>query len=209
MPLVTISAFLSGGFQSDAFLITGSFSTSGGSGILQAESSSEILEDYFKGNDTYLGLWQGTTTPTSAMTLSSLTEELTGTDYQRIMIPKEDWVAEQIERTIYTNRKYSFNSLASDYTISGYFIATTNDNSGVLLEFTKFNTDMVLEVDKYLHIRPSFKIYGEAIDPSFADIVIVEYIADGDYVAGSTSLIPAVGRVTYVISQGEITTSYL
>lgn len=180
---------------------TYTISTSANQGILQVEASQDLLTNYFQNNDLYVGLWYDTSfDPQESNTLNSFIYELTQADYSRIKIPKNDWVIDEIERRAKTNREYSLKPIQSSWNVSGYFICTSSDNSGVFIDLIKFQKEETLSPEQYLNIRPQIDIHGiEEINVVVRDSITFDYLADGTYVAGYLITIPAVGSVTYTI----------
>lgn len=190
-------------FQSDAFQVLDAFQAisypvSAAIGMLQVEGSTVFLESYFKNTDLYIGLWSGST-PTTSATLSGFTQEVVYSDYERITIPKNDFVFIPEERRMYTNRKYSFSPRIQNWSADGYFIATTSDNTGILIDVVKFKKTETIEPFKYLNIQPAISIHGQTANRQIVEVLVFDYLADGTYYAGNPSEIQAHGGITHTL----------
>ncbi len=167
--------------------------------ILNTEFRIKLLEEYFPKNTLYLGLWYSNTVLTENEVLSSFTDyELTYSEYERISIPKYDWIIDDLEMSAYLNRILYFNPLLQNWNISGYFLC----NSNKLIEIVKFPDTITLEAGQYLTISPKIYCGGIPISLDNDNVtteVIVDYIANGDYFAGYPTLILATGSMYNII----------
>lgn len=84
----------------------------------------------------YLGLYTDTTEPAENATLSSGLTELVGTGYARISLASADWT---ITADVAENLQKTFTAGADWGNVYGYFIATSLDNSGLLLFVEHFS----------------------------------------------------------------------
>lgn len=124
--------------------------------ISQLEGLYFYLKYYFIYYDLYLGLWSSATSPAVTDTLTSFaSREVTFTGYSRLKLSKLNWVVDTTDLSLYSNKSVYFNPLQQDWdNISGYFICSSSDNSGFLLQIVKYQLPVNLLSEKYLVINP-------------------------------------------------------
>lgn len=83
----------------------------------------------------YLGLYENTTEPAENATLAGLTEQ-SGLGYARIALASADWT---VLNDAVTNLEKTFTATGDWGNQYGYFIATTLDNTGLLLFVEHFS----------------------------------------------------------------------
>lgn len=167
--------------------------------ILNTEFRLDLLNEYFSKNTLYLGLWSSNTIPTSNETLISFENyELNYAEYNRITIPKFDWIIDEIEVSAYLNKVLYFNPLLQNWTVDGYFICSSNK----LIEVVEFPNPVTVNAGQYLTISPKIYCGGTSLvinNNVTSEEVYYDYIANGDYYASQPTLILATGSSGYII----------
>jgi hypothetical protein len=110
---------------------------------LIGEGRVKIIEKFFQNNTLYLGLWENTKAlniKNSAL-LSELSKfELSKNEYSRITIAPTDWTIDSGLLTLTLATK-TFSPVTQDWNdIRGFFIATTEDNTGDLILTNTYET---------------------------------------------------------------------
>jgi len=124
-----------------------------------------LLDYYFPNNDLWVGLWWNSSYSLpdfDTITLPAWTvpNEITNSDYDRILIDKNNWVLEDDSTTLFLNKVITFAPLVTDWNVLGYFIATTEDNSGRIIMVEKVTTKTItIEQEKYFNIVPKITLY--------------------------------------------------
>lgn len=102
----------------------------------------------------YLGLYNDVSEPEEDATIASLSE-ITGSGYARKTLTRGAWVitgdcAEYAEQTLLASGDWG--------NVTGYFIATSTDDSGKLIAIEHFDTAREVEDTKGLKITPKITI---------------------------------------------------
>lgn len=129
--------------------------------MLINEGKKEILEKYLNTYDLYLGLWTSTgLIKDNTYTLDSFKfyELKDLKEYERVLIPKGSWVLG--DDLTYTAEDISFIPLYQNWSnIYGYFIASSEDNSGILVSITQYDSPKSLtKTVEVLTITPKIKM---------------------------------------------------
>lgn len=125
------------------------------------EGKKEILEKYLNAYDLYLGLWTSTGLITSNTFTSDSFKfyELKDLkEYARVLIPRGSWTLG--EDLTYTSPDISFTPLYQNWSdIYGYFITSSEDNSGILVSITQYDLpeSLIKAVDSLI-ITPKIKM---------------------------------------------------
>lgn len=125
-------------------------------GIIPNEGRSKALVDFIKDSQTtlYLGLYTDVVQPTKTATLSTITELGALTGYARIALTNTDWTEANQE---ITNLLKTFTAGEDWGNVTGYFIATTLDNTGKLLAVESFSSPLNMTNTSTLDITPKIK----------------------------------------------------
>ena len=102
------------------------------------QGENDCLTKWIKNGYTtlYLGLYENTTEPAENAALTGLTEQ-SGSGYARIALASAVWTV--VNDTV-TNLEKTFTASGGDWGNQyGYFIATTSDNTGLLLFVEQFS----------------------------------------------------------------------
>ena len=112
--------------------------------IIPIEGKNFLLEKYLLSTDLYLGLWSSTTSefPRLDINLSSWSKvyEISFNEYSRKKVSKVNWIY-NASLGAYENTEFSFLPQTQNWTnVRGYFITTSNDNTGDLFTLVAFDS---------------------------------------------------------------------
>lgn len=122
------------------------------------EGKQVILEYYLNNKDLYLGLWSYSDNPIykNTVKLDNIKYfELSNLGYSRQKISKGNWILDSPGARIFKSTiPAEFKALETWNTIYGYFLTTTEDNSGKLLSIIVLNGPLSLLKFETVNIYP-------------------------------------------------------
>ena len=152
-------------FQLDAFqsdiMQSGEYLTSASAFVFSGRQ--KFLETTFIDIDLYLGLWKGSLSFNTDTILSDISSyELINSEYTRIKISKANWILDKLENSVYLNTAVLFNPITENWgVIGGYFISTSADNTGKLINIESFTGNPInITQGLYFSVEPKFKVFG-------------------------------------------------
>jgi hypothetical protein len=134
--------------------------------ILNNRGRQELAESYLNATDLWAGLWVSDTISipnedtTTLATFAPTYEFGASSEYTRFRITKDKWFFDEVHSTIELNAPIYFQPKNADWEVLGFFLTTTQDNTGVLIEIEKLeNRKITIVKEDYLVIRGRITIY--------------------------------------------------
>jgi len=124
------------------------------------QGETDVLKVYFSGEQAhrstlYIGLYTNATEPDETATLADIVEP-SGSNYARQAIADSEWT---VSGSTATAAAKTFAPNGEDWgTVTGYFLATTGDNTGLLLAVEHFDTGKPLSGDDELQVTAKVTI---------------------------------------------------
>lgn len=125
-------------------------------GIIVNEGRSKSLVDSIKNAQTtlYLGLYTNASQPSKTQTLPVTEVSTLLTGYARIALTDTDWTEAS---QVITNIQKTFTAGEDWGSVTGYFIATTVDDTGLLIAVESFSLPFNMTNTSVLNITPKIK----------------------------------------------------